>query len=410
MSKQAYDPFNIYQAASDPSFPTPKYGDVYRNTSTGALRYYTGTAWADLPYPITVNSVAPGSPAQAAVWLDTTSPGLDPTAYQISNRNATHNGGMRVAQRGTSGAGSTNATTGLNGLDRWMAYRAGFVAGMTWTQIAASLPSGFANSCRVQRDNANAATGALWITQTHENESSTKFQGQPVVVSFWAKAGANYSAASSLLNVNIVSGTGTEVTAVTTSGPAFVTGNTTEISTNVTLTTAWQKFVIADLGLAAGLTQIALSFGYTPVGTASTNDWFEITGVQMEVGYAVTPFEARPLQQDLAICQRYLWKISRSNGSASPMMMGMPVSGSTERCPLPLPVPMRSDAPNAAIGGTMSSLGGGGTGTVSALSCVEGALQGVVVIAFTSSVTHTSSTAVFVYGTTSTTLTLSAEI
>jgi hypothetical protein len=234
---------------------------------------------------------------------------------------------MRVAQRGTSGAGSTAATTaGFNGLDRWLAYRAAFATGLTWTQIAASLPSGFANSLRVQRDNANAGTGACWVTQTFENEASTPFQGQPVVLSFWAKAGANFSSASSALTVSLKSGAGTEVSAVTTSGPAFVTTDTAEINTTVTLTTAWQRFVVTDASLSASLTQIAVSFGFTPVGTASTNDWFEITGVQLEIGTALTPFEARPIQQDTALCQRYYYRWSSDQTQA---FAGMGVCRST---------------------------------------------------------------------------------
>lgn len=311
MSKQAYDPFNLFQAATDPTFPTPKNGDVYRNTSTGALRIYNSTtaSWQDLPSPVTVGTAAPASPAQGAVWVDTTSPGADPTQYQLSNRNKIHNGGMRISQRGTTGAGSTAATTsGFNGMDRWLAYRAAFATGLTWTQISASEPTGLAYSLRVQRDSGNAGTGACWITQTFENEASTPFQAAPVVLSFWAKAGANFSAASSALTVNLVSGTGTEATAMTTSGPAFTTGNVAEINTTVTLTTSWQRFVLYDTALASGLTQIAVAFGFTPVGTASTNDWFEITGVQLEIGTALTPFEMRPLQQDLAVCQRYYYR------------------------------------------------------------------------------------------------------
>jgi len=365
MSKQAYDPFNVFQAATDPTFPTPKNGDVYRNTSTGALRIYNSTtaSWQDLPYPVTVGTAAPASPAQGAVWVDTTSPGADPTQYQLSNRNKIHNGGMRVAQRGTSGAGSTAATTaGFSGIDRWMAYRAAFATGLTWSQQSASLPSGFANSLRVQRDNANATTGACWVTQTFENEASTPFQGQPVVLSFWAKAGANFSAASSALNVNLVSGTGTEATAVTTSGPAFTTGSANEINTTVTLTTSWQRFVLTDTALTSGLTQIAVSFGFTPVGTASTNDWFEITGVQLEIGTALTPYEARPIQQDVALCQRYYYRITGQSSTGSPIGVGLASATTTAIINCKFPVLMRA-VPTLAVSGNSGVVASNGVGS-----------------------------------------------
>lgn len=364
MSKTAYDPFNVYQAAADPSFPTPKNGDVYRNTSTGTLRIYNSTlaAWQDLPFPITVAGIAPSSPAQGQVWIDTNSPGLDGTAYQISNRNGMHNGGMRVSQRGASGAGSTAATTaGFSGMDRWLAYRAAFAAGLTWSQQSASLPSGFANSLRVQRDNANAGTGACWVTQTFENEASSKYQGAPVVLSFWAKAGANFSAASSALSVSLKSGAGTEVTAVTTSGPAFVTTDTAEISTTVTLTTSWQRFVVTSAGLSASLTQIAVSFGFTPTGTASTNDWFEITGVQLETGPTVTPYENRPIQQDVAICQRYYYRITGQSSTGSPIGVGLASATTTAIINCKFPVTMRG-IPTLAISGNSGVVASNGIG------------------------------------------------
>jgi hypothetical protein len=362
MSKTAYDPFNVFQAATDPTFPTPKSGDVYRNTSTGALRIYLSGAWTDLPYPITVSGIAPSSPAQGAVWVDTSSPGFDVTAYQLSGRNSVHNGAMRVSQRGTTGAGSTNATTGMNGMDRWMAYRNGFVAGLTWTQIAASLPVGFGNSLRVQRDNANAATGALHVCQTYENEGSARYQSKPVVLSFWAKCGANFSAASSFLTATLVSGTGTEVTAVTTAGPAFVTGNVAEISTNVILTTSWQRFVISDAGLASGLTQVAIDFGYVPVGTASTNDWFEVTGVQLEEGLVVTPFESRPYALELILCQRSYWRIIVDGSAQKWLGAGQWTATTGAAASISFPVKMRAK-PTMAVSGVTSFLATGPSGS-----------------------------------------------
>lgn len=355
MSKQAYDPFNVFQAATDPTFPTPKNGDVYRNTSTGALRIYNSTAaaWQDLPYPVTVGTAAPASPAQGAVWVDTTSPGVDPTQYQLSNRNRCHNGGMRVAQRGTTGAGSTGATPStFSGIDRWMAFRNTFAAGMTWSQQSASLPSGFANSMRLQRDSANASTAPLWAVQTFENEASTPFQGQPVVLSFWAKVGANFSGAG--MNVQLLSGTGTEATAANTAGPTFATGNVNEISTLVTVTTSWQRFVLYDAALASGLTQIAVAFGFIPSGTASTNDWIEITGVQLEIGTALTPYEARPIQQDLGLCQRYYYRWT-SDQTGAYAGVGVCRSTTSGTFLVKFPVTMRATPTGFAVSSTAAN-------------------------------------------------------
>jgi hypothetical protein len=41
----------------------------------------------------------------------------------------------------------------------------------------------------------------------------------------------------------------------------------------------------------------------------ATSDYFQITGVQLEVGSVATPFERRPYGTELALCQRYYYKI-----------------------------------------------------------------------------------------------------
>jgi hypothetical protein len=53
------------------------------------------------------------------------------------------------------------------------------------------------------------------------------------------------------------------------------------------------------------LNQIGLNIQYIPVGTAGANDYFDITGIQLELGSVATPFEVRPGSVELGLCHRY---------------------------------------------------------------------------------------------------------
>ena len=100
----------------------------------------------------------------------------------------------------------------------------------------------------------------------------------------------------------IFSGTGTDQNFI-----AGYTGNATVINQSKTLTTTWQRFTVTGT-VGATATEIGVQLGFTPTGTASTNDYIEITGVQLELGSTATTFSRAggTIQGELAACQRYL--------------------------------------------------------------------------------------------------------
>jgi len=130
-----------------------------------------------------------------------------------------------------------------------------------------------------------------------------RFAGKTVTFSFWARAGANYSSASSALKVEIVTGTGTDQNVI----HGSYTGSSTIVSATKTLSTTWQKFSVSA-AVASTATEIAVQVWYTPVGTAGASDYFEITGVQLEEGPVATPFEFEDYGTTLRKCQRYYQK------------------------------------------------------------------------------------------------------
>jgi hypothetical protein len=243
--------------------------------------------------------------------------GSDIGSISTSNRNKAINGMFNIWQRGTSfTVGAAFPYTA----DRWQVIRGGVVAGMTVTRQATgdttNLPF-IQYAARVQRDSGNTSTGFLEIAQSLESNDSIPLAGKSITFSFYARKGANYSAAGDGLTFQLRSGTGTDQNIVTTG----YTGSVAVIDSTATLTTTWQRFQAT--GTVAGTaTEIGFYFACTPVGTAGANDYYEVTGVQVESGSVATPFESEDIGTTLAKCQRYYYVLPRTADSYSDILSG----------------------------------------------------------------------------------------
>jgi hypothetical protein len=263
------------------------------------------TAKGDLfGYSTTQARVAVGNDGETLVADSSTSTGLRYQGSQAAGRNAVINGGFDIWQRGTSLAVTAGSAT-FYGPDRWQIYSAG--AGRTvsrqLTNDATNLP--FIQYCmRVQRDSGNTATNFIQPLSMIETVNTIPFAGRTIVISFYARAGANFSGTSNILGFQLVTGTGTDQNVQT-----GYTGVATPINTTVTLTTTWQRFSFTTT-LATSVTEMSVAPYYTPTGTAGANDWFEITGVQLELGSVPTQFSRTggTIQGELAACQRYYYR------------------------------------------------------------------------------------------------------
>jgi YVTN family beta-propeller protein len=80
-----------------------------------------------------------------------------------------------------------------------------------------------------------------------------------------------------------------------------------QTSTPITLTTSWARYSV-PISVPVSTTQLGFSINYTPTAssTAGANEYFDITGVQLEGGSVVTPFRRSTpsIQEELARCQR----------------------------------------------------------------------------------------------------------
>jgi len=180
--------------------------------------------------------------------------------------------------------------------------------------------------------------------------------------SFFALAGANFSAASSALQITIGSGTGADGSAATFFAGTW-TGYANAIQSTTPISATWTRYV-AQAAIPATAVQVGVSLCYTPVGTAGTNDWFEFSGAQLGVnqagtagyigpasGGAVMSFEHRPLGIELDLAQRYEWSITEPAASLSVAPSGQGASTTTCVLSIPTPKQMRA-APTVTFIGT----------------------------------------------------------
>jgi hypothetical protein len=268
--------------------------NAIQNTIVDAKGDLITATGSDVPARLAV-----GNNGDTLLADSSTSTGLRYQATK-STQNAIINGAFDIWQRGTSFTSSN-----VYSADRWYTYTDGSAA--TWSRQAGS--GEFQYAMRIARNSGSTNTGLRDIWYNSAIEEATQFAGKTITLSFYAKAGANYSAASNALSINGYSGTSsTDANRV---NGAYASGDTQIIGQTFNITTTLTRYSVT-LTLGASVTQFAFGFRFTPTGTAGANDWVEITGVQWEVGSTPTTFRRSggTLQGELAACQRYYFRFA----------------------------------------------------------------------------------------------------
>jgi hypothetical protein len=242
------------------------------------------------------------------------------------------NSSFQVWQRGTSIAGATaiNYTA-----DQWQLFRAGTTITRQVTGDTTNLPN-IQYCARVQRNSGTSGTSVVLLSQSLETLNAIPYAGKTVTLSFYARKGANYSGASSGMGATVFTGTGTDQSYI-----GGFTGVATAFTGSAILTSTWQRFTFTG-SIAATATEIAVNFSYEPVGTAGANDYFEVTGVQLEVGSTASAYHSNQptIQAELAACQRYYFR-STQNANLILGAYGNATSTTVAYVPVPYPVSMR---------------------------------------------------------------------
>jgi hypothetical protein len=249
-----------------------------------------------------------------------------------SASNPVLNSAFQVWQRGTSFGSGAQYTA-----DRW------YKDGQTYSTISRQTTNDTTNlpfiqyCARIQRNSGQTGTAECGVTNSFETINAIPFAGKQVTVSFYARAGANFSASSSNMTYYLFSGTGTDQRRDFTTA---YTGEATVSTGTKTLTTSWQRFSFTGT-VAATATELSLMFYFLGVGTAGANDYFEVTGVQIDVGSVALPFRTNggTFQGELAACQRYLPAISFANNGE--LFSGLCYSTTKALIPVVFPVTAR---------------------------------------------------------------------
>ena len=241
----------------------------------------------------------------------------------VNFRNIIINGGMDLAQRGTSFTGITSGSNYC--LDRFTTVPAS--AG-TWTQTQSTdVPTGqgFAKSAKLDCTTANGSLSAnslLYFQQRVEGQNLQYLKkgtanAESVTMSFWVKSNK----------------TGTYIVEL------FDNDNTRQISKSYTINSAntWEKKTLTYAGdttgafdndnavslycffwLAGGTdytsgtlsttwtanTNANRAVGQVNLADSTSNEWY-VTGVQLEAGQVASDFEFLPHDVNLQRCQRY---------------------------------------------------------------------------------------------------------
>ena len=241
-------------------------------------------------------------------------------------RNRIINGDMRIDQR-NAGA-SVTPTDGQYLTDRFVA---GLTAASKFTaQQSSTAPIGFSNSLLITSSSAYSVgtNDAFTVSQKIEGFNFADFMwgtanAVTVTLSFWVRSSLTGTFGGAITNSGdtrsypfsyAISVANTwEQKIVTIAGDTSGTwvGSTNGVGARVWFGLGVGTTYSGTAGAWVGSAKVSVTGATSVVGTSGAT--FYLTGVQLEVGSAATPFERRQFGQELMLCQRYFYKDAGGN-------------------------------------------------------------------------------------------------
>lgn len=301
-------------------FPSnPSVGTVFNNY------VWNGTAWAGI-----------GSANNLGVQVAT----LQTNAAQDYHPNYIINGGFDIWQRGTSVTNNTNYLA-----DRWVVTVQATGQSTNQSRVTTTLQGKLGYALRVVSAASVTSVGEYAARQPIERGNIEPLAGKTVTLSFWYRSNR----------------TGTHGARIIGNGGNNPGGVDWPTSFTVSAADTWQRYSITSSVPFGGITGWGSSSptdvgAYVDIGfkagnsgpgftSLSANDYFEITGVQLEEGQVATPFRrnANSIQGELAVCQRYYVRfVGGAAFSNMPVYNAGAQTASTILAAITVPVTMRA--------------------------------------------------------------------
>jgi len=247
----------------------------------------------------------------------------------IGHRNRIINGAMVIDQR-NAGASVTNVVSGLYTLDRWRMF-GDQASKFTVQQNAGSVtpPSGYTNYLGATSSSAYSVGAAelFNVAQRIEGFNTADLAwgtagAQTVTLSFWVRSSLTGTFGGALRNsagnrsypfsYTISTANTWEYETITISGDTSGTwiGATNGIGVLLNFSLGTGTTNSGTAGAWSGSDFFSVTGAVSVVGTNGAT--FYITGVQLEKGSTATSFDYRPYGTELALCQRYYYRLSGS--------------------------------------------------------------------------------------------------
>lgn len=288
-------------------------------------------------------------------------------------RNLLYNGAMQISQRRAVGSAATgNTTSGFYTADRWQHIISSLGTWTDTTIAEAPTGSGFRNSFKVECTTADAAPAAgdyMLVRQQLEGQDLQRIakgtsSAQALILTFWVRSNVTGTYVVELEDLDntrsisrsyTVSASATwekkEITIAADTTGVLDNDNNASMSLNFWLG-AGTTYTSGTLATNWGAqTSANRAVGQTNLASATSQYW-QITGVQLEVGSVSTPFEFLPYGDEYARCLRYFWRWGGGGNGYDPLGIAAIASTTAARLHVQFPVPMRARPTGVTTNGT----------------------------------------------------------